>query len=93
MGLKTQKLSQLHFYFHSIVSGSNPTALCVASGTTTDSSATAFGYVAMIDNALTTGPDLESKIVGRAQGVYGSADLTKFALFDGVKLCVHGGGI
>ncbi|KAL3534134.1 hypothetical protein ACH5RR_002595 [Cinchona calisaya] len=73
MGLKREKLSHLHFYFHDIVSGKNPTAIQVARAATTNSSATGFGFVVMIDDPLTEGPNLSSKLVGRAQGIYASA--------------------
>ncbi|XP_020549530.1 dirigent protein 21-like isoform X2 [Sesamum indicum] len=80
MGLKAQKLSHLHFYFHDIVSGRQPTAVRVAEAAVTNSSATGFGLVVMIDDPLTLGPNMSSKIVGRAQGIYGSADLSKLGL-------------
>lgn len=75
MGLKREKLSHLHFYFHDIVSGKNPTAVRVAAAATTNSSATGFGAVVMMDDPLTEGPNLSSKLVGRAQGIYASAAL------------------
>ncbi|KAL7134065.1 hypothetical protein ABFS83_11G002200 [Erythranthe nasuta] len=80
MGLKTEKLSHLHFYFHDIVSGRNPTAFRVAESSVTNSSATGFGFMVMIDDPLTLGPNMTSKIVGRAQGIYASADLNNFGL-------------
>ncbi|KAL0428634.1 UNVERIFIED_CONTAM: Dirigent protein 11 [Sesamum latifolium] len=81
MGLKArQKLSHLHFYFHDIVSGRQPTAVRVAEAAVTNSSATGFGLVVMIDDPLTLGPNMSSKIVGRAQGIYGSADLKNLGL-------------
>ncbi|KAI3446401.1 hypothetical protein Pfo_003066, partial [Paulownia fortunei] len=80
MGLKRQKLSHLHFYFHDIVSGRNPTAVRVAEAAMTNSSATGFGFVVMMDDPLTLGPNMSSKIVGRAQGIYASADLTNVGL-------------
>ncbi|KAL0339534.1 UNVERIFIED_CONTAM: Dirigent protein 21 [Sesamum radiatum] len=80
MGLKVEKLSHLHFYFHDIGSGSNPTAVHVAQAATTNSSATLFGSVTVIDNRLTLGPELSSKTVGRAQGMYVFADTTELAL-------------
>ncbi|XP_047943436.1 dirigent protein 22-like [Salvia hispanica] len=76
-----EKLSHLHFYFHDIVSGRHPTAVRIAQAATTNSSATSFGFVAMIDDPLTSGPNYtRSEIVGRAQGLYGSADLTEVGL-------------
>lgn len=41
---------------------------------------TGFGQMNMIDNALTLGPKLSSKIVGRAQGFYGAASLNDVGL-------------
>ncbi|KAK3004247.1 hypothetical protein RJ639_018982 [Escallonia herrerae] len=73
LGLKREKLSHLHFYFHDIVGGKNPTAILVAQATTTNTSATGFGMVVMIDDPLTVGPEASSKLIGRAQGIYASA--------------------
>nr|QBA29397.1 dirigent family protein [Panax notoginseng] len=77
LGLKKEKLSHLHFYFHDILSGRNPTAVRVASAAMTNSSLTLFGAVVMMDDPLTVGPDLKSKQVGRAQGIYASASLNE----------------
>ncbi|KAJ4833453.1 hypothetical protein Tsubulata_021967 [Turnera subulata] len=71
LGLKREKLSHLRFYFHDIVSGKNPTAIKVVQPP--DGSATGFGMVAMIDDPLTLTPDLNSTLVGRAQGLYANA--------------------
>lgn len=73
LGLKKEKLSHLHFYFHDIVSGKNPTAVRIARADMTNTSSTGFGMVAMIDDPLTMTPELSSKLVGRAQGFYASA--------------------
>ncbi|GLT96225.1 hypothetical protein SLE2022_138670 [Rubroshorea leprosula] len=80
LGLKRQKLSHLHFYFHDIVSGRSPTVVQVAKAAMTNRSATLFGGVAMMDDPLTVGPNVTSKLVGRAQGIYASADQTETAL-------------
>ncbi|KAL1569335.1 Dirigent protein 21 [Salvia divinorum] len=82
MGISTkrEKLSHLHFYFHDIVSGRSPTAVRVAEAVATNSSATGFGIMMMIDDPLTAGPDMSSEIVGRAQGLYASADLSQMGL-------------
>ncbi|KAA8518311.1 hypothetical protein F0562_015806 [Nyssa sinensis] len=75
--LKKEKLSHLHFYFHDIVSGQNPTAVRVAEAAITNKSFTGFGAVVMIDDPLTVKPQLSSKQVGRAQGIYASAALNE----------------
>ncbi|XP_059668550.1 dirigent protein 22-like [Cornus florida] len=80
LGLKKEKLSHLHFYFHDIVSGRNPTAVRIAEAAMTNSSITGFGMVAMIDDPLTVRPELSSKQVGRAQGIYASASLSEIGL-------------
>ncbi|XP_039024926.1 dirigent protein 22-like [Hibiscus syriacus] len=89
MGLtKPKKLSHLHFYFHDIVVGKNATAIRVAKAPTK----TAFGAVVVIDDPLTVGPDIDSKLVGKAQGIYVTTSQTEasllmaynFALMQGV---------
>ncbi|KAF5471319.1 hypothetical protein F2P56_011762 [Juglans regia] len=71
LGLKKQKLSHFHFYWHDIVSGPNPTAVLVVPPP--KNSSTAFGTVRMIDDPLTLGTNITSKLIGRAQGFYASA--------------------
>ncbi|XP_039165578.1 dirigent protein 1-like [Eucalyptus grandis] len=80
LGLKKEKLSHLHFYFHDIVSGRNLTTVRVAEAKMTSMSATGFGIVVMTDNLLTEGPELSSKIVGWAQGLYLSSSLNGIGL-------------
>ncbi|WMV38497.1 hypothetical protein MTR67_031882 [Solanum verrucosum] len=80
MGLKREKLSHLHFFFHDIVSGKNPTAVKIAEAAVTNRSATGFGLMAMIDDPLTVGPEANSKIVGRAQGMYAQASINDIGL-------------
>jgi hypothetical protein len=77
LGLKREKLSHLHFYFHDIVSGRNPTAVRVAEAAMTNTSPTSFGAVFMMDDPLTARPEPSSKLVGRAQGLYASASQTE----------------
>ncbi|XP_019155396.1 PREDICTED: dirigent protein 22-like [Ipomoea nil] len=71
LGLKEEKLSHLRFYWHDILSGRNPSAIKVVPPPR--NSSTGFGFVTMIDNPLTLGPELSSKMVGKAQGFYASA--------------------
>ncbi|XP_049400779.1 dirigent protein 22-like [Solanum stenotomum] len=75
-----QMVTKFRFYFHDIVSGKNPTAVQIAQSNMTAKSPTAFGFVTMIDDPLTVGPEPNSTIVGRAQGIYGSADQNEVAL-------------
>ncbi|KAL7002575.1 hypothetical protein U1Q18_003727 [Sarracenia purpurea var. burkii] len=77
---KKEKVTKLHFYFHDILSGKNPTGVKVAQANMTFKSPTLFGLINMIDDPLTTGPEPNSTVVGRAQGFYGSAGLEELAL-------------
>ena len=80
LGLKQEKLSHFHFYFHDIITGTKPTAVRVAQAATTDASSTSFGAVYVIDDPLTILPDNTSKVVGRAQGIYALAAQSEAAL-------------
>ncbi|PWA63186.1 disease resistance-responsive (dirigent-like protein) family protein [Artemisia annua] len=80
LGLMKEKLSHLHFYFHDIVSGKHPTAVRIAQAATTNTSSTGFGFTVMIDDPLTVGPERNSKIVGRAQGIYAADDLNELSI-------------
>ncbi|GFP89021.1 dirigent protein 23 [Phtheirospermum japonicum] len=75
-----EKLTKLHFYFHDVVSGKNPTAIPVARANSTSDSPTLFGLVSIIDNPLTVGPGLKSKVMGRAQGLTGYSSSEELCL-------------
>lgn len=66
---RTDKTTHLHFYFHDIQSGKDPSATKIA-GTPNPSG---FGDTFMIDDTLTEGPEMSSKLIGKAQGMYGVA--------------------
>ncbi|KAJ6387775.1 hypothetical protein OIU77_026366 [Salix suchowensis] len=63
-----------------LYSGSNPTAMPIVRSPS-NTSATLFGSLSMIDDPLTEKPELSSKLIGRAQGIYGSAGQEDTALF------------
>ncbi|XP_041993539.1 dirigent protein 22-like [Salvia splendens] len=69
-----EKLATLHFYFHDTVASENPSAVTVAEANATKYP-TNFGLIRMMDNPLTVGPEIDSKIIGRARGVYGGASI------------------
>ncbi|XP_042480267.1 dirigent protein 19-like [Macadamia integrifolia] len=79
LGLKKEKLSHFRFYWHDILSGHNPTAVRIARAPL-NSSATGFGLMYMIDDPLTEGPEMRSKLLGRAQGFYASASQQEVGL-------------
>ncbi|XWS51263.1 hypothetical protein CRYUN_Cryun12cG0161700 [Craigia yunnanensis] len=68
-----QKVTQIQFYMHDIVGGPEPTAVRVAGRsnfTGQDPIAAMFGSVFVMDNPLTVTPNINSTLVGRAQGIY-----------------------
>ena len=67
-----QKVTKLHFYFQDLA---GVTAMVVAQSNTTSTSPTYFGATLMMDNPLTVGPSQASKVIGRAQGLYGSSSM------------------
>ncbi|XP_020236850.1 dirigent protein 22 [Cajanus cajan] len=77
---KKEKLSHFKFYWHDIQSGKSPTSVSVVPPPLKVNTTTAFGLVNMIDNPLTLGPQLSSKLVGKAQGFYASASLSEVGL-------------
>ncbi|XP_006354165.1 dirigent protein 19 [Solanum tuberosum] len=79
MSPKREKLSHFRFYFHDILSGTKPTSIIIVPPPK-NTAKTGFGIVNMIDNPLTLGPNLSSKIIGRAQGFYGSSSLSELSL-------------
>ncbi|XP_060174627.1 dirigent protein 22-like [Lycium barbarum] len=76
---RSKTISHLHFYFHDILSGKNPTAVKIVEANMTKNSATKFGSTVMMDDPLTIGPKLSSKLVGRAQGIYAQSSLNDIA--------------
>ncbi|KAB5565190.1 hypothetical protein DKX38_005244 [Salix brachista] len=79
-GFKKEKLTHFRVYWHDIYSGSTPTAMPIVRAPS-NTSATLFGSLSMIDDPLTEKPELSSKLIGRAQGIYGSAGQEDTALF------------
>ena len=75
-----EKVSRLHFYFHDTLSGKNPSAVEVAEASMTKKSPTLFGLLNIFDDPLTEGPEPTSMLVGRAQGLHGSAGQQELGL-------------
>lgn len=67
-----EKTSHFRVYWHDIISGPSPTSVPIVKPFY-NNSLTFFGAIQMIDNPLTEGPDVKSRLIGRAQGFYGSA--------------------
>ncbi|XP_058734443.1 dirigent protein 22-like [Vicia villosa] len=76
---KMEKLSHLKFYWHDIMTGKNPTSFNVVPSPLKLNSTFAFGLVTMMDDPLTLGPELSSKLVGICQGFYAYASQDSLA--------------
>ncbi|KAL3755447.1 hypothetical protein ACJRO7_002493 [Eucalyptus globulus] len=72
---RSERLSHLHFYLHEVILS-----------LTTTQSTTSFGTIFAIDDMLKLGPDVGSKLVGRAQGPTSSASQAKLTLLMAVNL-------
>ncbi|GLT70661.1 hypothetical protein SLA2020_427250 [Shorea laevis] len=78
IGLGKEKLSQFRLYWHDVVGGRKPTSVRVVQPS--QITATGFGVISMIDDPLTDGPKMSSKMVGRAQGFYALASQEEIGL-------------
>ncbi|KAG8368123.1 hypothetical protein BUALT_Bualt15G0012400 [Buddleja alternifolia] len=76
----TQKVTHLQLYVQDILSGPNPTNIPVATANSTLTSPTLFGLTAVLDDPIRTGPNPDSEIVGRAQGLLTFASLEELSL-------------
>ncbi|RCV37355.1 hypothetical protein SETIT_8G056400v2 [Setaria italica] len=77
-----EKETRLRVFWHDVVSGGPnvSTVVQVAEGPNSNASATGFGSVTVIDDPLTEGPNLTSRLLGRAQGMYVSAGKDSLSL-------------
>ncbi|KAL4187885.1 hypothetical protein AMTRI_Chr09g41240 [Amborella trichopoda] len=73
--LGKKKVDYLHFYFHDMLDAN------VAEANITQSSPTLFGMVRVMDQPLTEGPNLTSKMIGKAQGIFASVSQTEPTIF------------
>ncbi|KAL5707720.1 hypothetical protein ACHQM5_018586 [Ranunculus cassubicifolius] len=78
LGLRKEKLTHFQVYWQDVVTGPNPTSSLIIKSKTNTSSG--FGNVVVFDDALTTGPELNSKLVGRAQGLLTATAQTEVGL-------------
>ncbi|KAE9603139.1 hypothetical protein Lal_00018674 [Lupinus albus] len=77
---KKEQLTHFKFYWHESVGGSNATAAIIIPSLPQYSNTSHFGSLRVIDTPLTLGPNLSSKVVGRAQGFYAVTSRTDLEL-------------
>ncbi|KAI4353467.1 hypothetical protein L6164_002415 [Bauhinia variegata] len=73
MGMKKRKLSHFRFYWHDTLNGTDPSSVTVVKYPANSTEVFAFGFMNIFDSPITIGPELTSKLVGRAEGFYFSA--------------------
>nr|WCZ54764.1 dirigent protein 10 [Phryma leptostachya subsp. asiatica] len=71
-----EKLSHLRLYWHEFVGSAKPTTVQVVKSPTQNG----FGQINMMDSPLTLGPELSSRLVGKAQGFYAMASQEEVGL-------------
>eukprot|EP01018_Ginkgo_biloba_P024415 Gb_12515 [translate_table: standard] len=88
-----EKVTHLQFYMHDIVLGKNATVIQVAPGNSTASAmeGSLFGSVFVIDDPLTETPDPNSRLVGRAQGLYAISSQGEFSLLMALTYAMESG--
>ncbi|XP_047942652.1 dirigent protein 21-like [Salvia hispanica] len=77
---RSQQLTHFLFYFHYHLRGNETSVLVVAQAPTTNTYRTRFGEVQVVDIRLTEGPNLSSRTLGRAQGLFTYADVRETGL-------------
>ncbi|KAL2337115.1 hypothetical protein Fmac_011561 [Flemingia macrophylla] len=73
------KVSHIHFYYHDIRNEENPSIVQIVE--TPSKVPNGFGSTFVMDDAMTEGPEMGSKHVGRAQGLFGLASLEDLGMF------------
>ncbi|MED6139464.1 hypothetical protein PIB30_084132 [Stylosanthes scabra] len=98
---RTEKFTRLHYFFHDILDGQNPTSVKIINPPA-GSGGGGFGVTFMVDNPLTEEEDIRSKEIGRAQGTYALASqhdlgfkmvmnfLFTEGVYEGSTLCMLG---
>ncbi|CAI8601135.1 unnamed protein product [Vicia faba] len=86
---KMEKLRHLKFYWHDIMTGENPTSFTVVPSPSKLNSTFSFGLVAMMDDPLTLGPELSSKLVGKCQGLYASTSQDNFSFLMAMFMVIN----
>ena len=74
-----QKQTHLHFFYHDLRTANSPSIVQIVD--TPKNVHNGFGTTFMMDDPMTEGPELSSKAVGRAQGIFGMASVNELASF------------
>ena len=78
LGFHEEKLTHFHFYFHEVVTSQKPSLVIATEPLKGKSNCPLpFGSIVVMEDPLTIGPELDSKLVGKAQGFYISSAQTE----------------
>ncbi|CAH8380924.1 unnamed protein product [Eruca vesicaria subsp. sativa] len=80
---KKEKLTHFKVYWHDILSGPNPSSMRIKLPVTNSTSY--FGGATMFDNALTAKAEINSTLLGQAQGFYAGAAQKEFSFLVGMN--------
>ncbi|BAT93453.1 hypothetical protein LR48_Vigan05g013600 [Vigna angularis] len=75
----SQKQTHLHFFYHDLRSANNPSIVQIVNPP--KNVPNGFGSTFVMDDPMTEGPDLGSKLIGRAQGLFGLASLNDLGMY------------
>ncbi|ESW21001.1 hypothetical protein PHAVU_005G032700 [Phaseolus vulgaris] len=75
----SQKQTHIHFFYHDLRTANNPSIVQIVD--TPKNVPNGFGTTFVMDDPMTEGPELSSKPVGRAQGLFGLASLNDLGTF------------
>ncbi|KAK8469261.1 hypothetical protein PHAVU_005G032400, partial [Phaseolus vulgaris] len=73
------KQTHVHFFYHDLRTANSPSIVQIVD--TPKNVHNGFGTTFMMDDPMTEGPELSSKAVGRAQGIFGMASVNELASF------------
>ncbi|ERN13408.1 dirigent protein 22 [Amborella trichopoda] len=79
------KVSCIEFYLHDLLVAEKPTAVIVAEANMAKASPTLFGEVVVVDNPLTKGLVLTSKVIGKAQGLHAYSSQSELSLIEAMN--------
>ncbi|CAJ1907278.1 unnamed protein product [Sphenostylis stenocarpa] len=78
LGFPEEKVTHFHFYFHEVVTNPKPSLVIATEPLKGKSNCPLpFGSIMVIEDPLTIGPELDSKLIGKAQGFYISVAQTE----------------
>ncbi|KMT14730.1 hypothetical protein BVRB_4g074950 [Beta vulgaris subsp. vulgaris] len=88
-----EKKTTIQFYYHEFAFGENATVALIGQAQPPQPNPpfTAFGNLFMVDGRLTVGPDVNSKLIGRAQGFFGSDSQTEVDFMLGITYSLTDG--